>query len=390
LPWLGWNNAGKTMLGLVLYNPPLPMRNMQVFLAPGYATGAKNLVGMADVRYRFYPGGAVPKVIVSVGAKIFNLDYNPDFDFYTRFYRLMPQIRAELRSPSPAFRHALNFRTLFIGRETGNFNQFGIYSGNIWNRNIIHELRYEGEQKRMVHPYRYQVALETQNNKIGTEPTVQYLLGTMEWRQQLYFKPRKKFTYRLFAGYFLDNSLRNRPASETALSLNPQDFNDYKFDQLFAARAAGSGILHRQVSQIQGAFKGAFGPTYASALGNSNNFVVALNLKTDLPFRLPLGLPLKPYFDLGYYDDATASGATRPASEQWLWNGGLALELFKGGLEVYFPLLSSRYLREQYCTQAGGDPNGGFFCGGNYLKTISWSMRLNLGDPMGAIMSLAQ
>lgn len=390
LPWLGWNNAGKTMLGLVFFNPPLPPRNMQVFLAPGYATGTKNLVGMGDIRYRFYPGGLVPKVIVSVGAKMFNLDYNPESDFYTRFYRIMPQIRAELRSASPAFRHALNFRTLFIGREAGSFDQSNQYTGNIWRRNVIHEIRYEGEQKRMVHPYRYQIALETQDTKTGAEPAIQYWRGTAEWRQQLFFKSRKKFTYRLFAGYFFDNSLRNQAVHETALSLNPQDFNDYKFDQLFAIRAPGSGILHRQVSQTQGGFKGAFGAAYADVLGNSNNFAFALNLKTDLPFRLPLRLPLKPYFDLGYFDDTTPAGASRPSGEQWLWNGGLALELFNGGLEVYFPLVSSKFLREQYCTQAGGDPNGGFFCGGNYFKTISWSMRINLGDPMGALMNLAQ
>lgn len=63
-PWIGWNNADKTMLGLMLYNPPFPYRKLQVYLLPAYATASKSLVGIADVRYRFYPGGLFPKVTV--------------------------------------------------------------------------------------------------------------------------------------------------------------------------------------------------------------------------------------------------------------------------------------------------------------------------------------
>lgn len=65
--------------------------------------------------------------------------------------------------------------------------------------------------------------------------------------------------------------------------------------------------------------------------------MLALNLKADLPLRLPLGLPIKPYFDLGYFDDATSLGKDRPSNEQLLWSGGLMFQFFNSGLEVYFP-----------------------------------------------------
>ncbi|MBK8555358.1 MAG: M1 family metallopeptidase [Lewinellaceae bacterium] len=42
LPWLGWNNYDKAMVGLVFYNPPLPLNRFQYYLAPGIGLGSKN------------------------------------------------------------------------------------------------------------------------------------------------------------------------------------------------------------------------------------------------------------------------------------------------------------------------------------------------------------
>ncbi|MDO8366760.1 MAG: M1 family metallopeptidase [Saprospiraceae bacterium] len=382
LPWAGWNNADKTMLGLMLYNPPLPLRKLQYYLLPGYATGSKNFVGFADVRYKFHPGGLVPKVTVGVGAKTFDFDYNAADDYYSKVYRIVPQVTAELRSSSMSFRHALNFRTLFIGREDDERNIEGLYLGKKWEKNTIYELRYEGEQSALPHPYRFQIALETQDYKDAFDRPANYLRGTAEWRQKLYYMEKRKVTMRLFAGYFIQSTQRNRSVEETALSLNPQGFNDYKFDQTFLARSGADNIMGRQVSQSEGGFKGAFGSSNASTLGNSNNYILALNLKADLPVRLPIGIALKPYFDLGYFDDATPLGEGRPRSEQLLWSGGLMFELFKGGLEVYFPLANSKTLKNLYCEQSGGTNTSAIFCGGDYRKMISWSLRLNLSDPV--------
>lgn len=259
-----------------------------------------------------------------------------------------------------------------------------------WRKYTIHELRYEGEQKAHPNPFRFQLALETQRFRDVFEQQAGYLRGTAEWRQQFYYNTKRKVTARFFAGYFLQNKLRhnniNRPY--TALSLNPQSFNDYRYDEVFLARSGTTGILGRRVSQTQGGFKGAFGAAFAGVIGNSNNYVLALNLKADLPKRLPFGLPIKPYFDLGYFDDATALGQDRPRNEQLLWSGGLMFEFFNGGLEVYFPLFSSKTLKAQYCQQAGGTNSSALFCGGNYLKMVSYSVKINTTDPLDAIQNL--
>ncbi|MBL7828473.1 MAG: M1 family metallopeptidase [Saprospiraceae bacterium] len=376
-PWLGWNNYSKTMIGLAFYNSPLPPRKIQVFALPGYALGSKHFVGLADVRYRFYPGGLFRKVVLSVGAKTFDLDNSLSQTDPIRFYRIAPQIRAELRSGDYSFKHYLNLRTLFIGRETGVFDS----NSEKWKRNVIHELRYEGEGKTMPNPFKYQIALEAQRKKGVFQGDDHYLRSTMEWQQKLFYKGGKKITYRLFAGFFIQNDQRNEVVNENAISLNPQGFNDYKFDHIYLARTGAEGILGRQVSRGEGGFKGAFGGSTSDfLLGNSNNFAFALNLKADLPFRLPLGLPLKPYFDIGYFDDAGPGNETRNSSNQWMWNGGFTLELLKGGFEIYFPLVSSEILQNHYKSQADG----------NYFKNITWSFKVNLTDPLSGIMDIVR
>ena len=56
---------------MLVYNAPIPTRKVQYYLLPGWATGSKRFVGLADVRVNFLPGGAVPKVSIGVGAKTF-------------------------------------------------------------------------------------------------------------------------------------------------------------------------------------------------------------------------------------------------------------------------------------------------------------------------------
>lgn len=388
-PWLGWD-VNKPMVGLAIYNAPMPPRRLQYYLLPGYALGSRRLVGLADVGYKIYPGGLVPKLTIGLSAKTFDFDYNKEDKYYSSFWRVTPKLRAELRSGSRSFSHAVNFRTFFIGRQEGNFVS-GVFSGKKWRYNTFHELRYEGQQRASPNPYKFKITLETQPKyRDAFDRPANYVRSSAEWQQKFYYKQGRKVTVRAFVGAFLQTTQRNRSVEETAFALNPQAFNDYKFDQVFLNRAGGTNFLGRQVSQTEGGFKGAFGSPFAGVIGNSNNYLLALNLKADLPQKLPLNLPIRPYFDIGYFDDATLIGKDRPLNEQLLWSGGLMFEFFGGGFEVYFPLANSKALKDRYCEQAGGTNASAIFCGGNYLKMVSWSLRLNLGDPVETLMNVVR
>jgi hypothetical protein len=375
LPWVGWNNYDKTMLGLLLYNAPVPFRHLQYYIAPGYGTASGALTGLADVRYKFFPGGVFPKITVGVSAKTFHYNYNAGFDYREKMMRLVPQIRLELADNSLSFRHFVNFRTIFLDLEEGQFDASG-FTGKTQVKTTIFETRYEARQKRSPNPWEFKATVENSSNyrSIFGEKAP-YVRGSLEWRQEFYYQPKRRISARFFAGTFLKNAQRNRPVEPNAFTLNPQGFNDYKFDQVFFARNALSGVFSRQVTQTDGGFKGAFGAPFASLTGNSNNYLLAMNLKADLPQRLPFGIHIRPYFDLGYFDDATLIGQDRPRSEQLLWSGGFALEFFKGAFEFYLPVVSAKPLKDRYAEQRDG----------NYLRNISWSIRIPVREPGEAV-----
>ena len=60
----------------------------------------------------------------------------------------------------------------------------GLYLGKSWKKNTIYELRYEGEQFALPNPYRFQIALETQDYRDVFDRPANYLRSTAEWRQK--------------------------------------------------------------------------------------------------------------------------------------------------------------------------------------------------------------
>ncbi|MCB0375317.1 MAG: hypothetical protein KDD04_05300 [Sinomicrobium sp.] len=109
-----------------------------------------------------------------------------------------------------------------------------------------------------------------------------------------------------------------------------------------------------------GGFKVPVSPAFN--LGKSNSFIAAINLKTDLPFGN--AIPIRPYFDIGYFDNAMPTGQEDTFTDQLLWSGGLALEILDGRLGVYFPLINSKNIQDRLLEQ------------GNYATRISYRFDL--------------
>ena len=93
-----------------------------------------------------------------------------------------------------------------------------------------------------------------------------------------------------------------------------------------------------------GGFKDALGPQYN--IGMSNDFAASANFSFDLPMALPAAFPFRPFFDVGYY--RTKGTLNDPLQGKTLWSGGLMLSYLDGGLEVYFPLVSSGAINDIY------------------------------------------
>ena len=128
------------------------------------------------------------------------------------------------------------------------------------------------------------------------------------------------------------------------------------------------------MSLRQGGFKNPFGGRRPT--GQSNSFIISLNIKANLPFKLPLNIPLKPYFDIGYYDDARrpiASDAT--FNDQLMYSGGFMLDFVDGMFGFYFPLINSDNILEGYSTANSS----------SYWVRVAFNIDLNRANPWRVI-----
>jgi hypothetical protein len=244
-----------------------------------------------------------------------------------------------------------------------------VYTGNTTDTRPIFELSYVAENNRGVNPYKLRVALEQQSydSFVGKQ---NYLKATLDYTTNYTYKPGRNVTFRFFLGGFLQNTIRDRGAGRStqgSLALYSEGFNDYKYDELFFGRSEADGFSSQQISLNDGGMKLPVGASQAGNLGKSNNFIFALNIKGDLPKRLPLGLPIKPYFDLGYYDNSGPLGSDDSFADQLVYR--IMLDFFDGTAGVYFPLFNSDNVNELL------DQKGG------YGKRISFNINFNRIHP---------
>jgi len=117
----------------------------------------------------------------------------------------------------------------------------------------------------------------------------------------------------------------------------------------------------------EGGFKTPVAIAQSLADGRSNSFIFAINFKADIPILLPFRLSwlkLKPYLDLGYYQNTAPSVQIQSISEQIFFNGGLMVDVWDGVAGLYLPFFSSNNLGTLLKQR------------GNFLNQISFSINL--------------
>jgi len=375
LPLPAWNNYDKTMLGAVLYNTLVPAKRFEFSLAPLYSFGSRELTGLGELAYHWYLNTeAVQSLTLGLSARSFHFDQNETFDYRRRYTRLMPYLEVELgREAAHPFHHRLQWRSLWIAEEQAQFTDAN-FNGLRTEEQLIHELSYTGENRRAINPFTFRTALE-QQSYTDISGDQHYLKASLEWNQSLTYKEHKNIDIRLFAGGFLTNTKREGGRLfPGAFNLISQGFNDYRYDDLYFGRTENEGLWSQQVSLRDGAFKTPLGSAFG--LGRSNNFILALNLKADLPQNLPFPLPIKPYFDIGFFDNAQPTGQDDSFQDQLLWSGGLAIDFLDGAFGVYFPFFNSRNLQNRLEER------------GNYWSRISFNIDFHRLNPFEVIRNI--
>jgi len=145
---------------------------------------------------------------------------------------------------------------------------------------------------------------------------------------------------RAYAGKFF--GISNDPAvlQRYYLTTTYSGVNDYLYDGTYFDRSNRNSALAQQVSMQEGGFKV---PTYNN-VGMSDNYLLALNLKSDLPIKLPIRL----FLDVASYSEANASST----KGKILYDGGVEVHFIKDILTINIPLIMSSdfqdYLKATY------------------------------------------
>jgi len=363
-PAAGFNYYDGFMAGLLLHNLTIPQNKFQFALAPLYAFGSKTFAGTGFVNYtKYYDDGLFHDIQFQIAAKSFSYDktdLNISNYIYSRFIKVAPEWIFTFRKPywrSPVER-TLSLKGYWIREGQFDFTQNPVDSlyyaskGNAVD-NFYGRVQYNYSNRRTFNPYSYK--LEGQIGK-------QFAKLSAEVNLKIdYFQKHKALHIRAYAGKFFNLADDDFDAYRYRIAGTYSGQNDYLYDETYFGRSQQSGLWSQQISMKEGGFK-VTTLQYASQLGLTDNWLFALNLKSDIPY---LKLPIRLFADFGTFADAKQQN---PSGASVLFDAGLELYI-SDYLNIYFPLLLSTDFKD-YTKSVYTDKR--------FLRTITFS--LNLGN----------
>lgn len=343
LPTIGYNYYDQFMAGAAFYNHVAPGKRFEWLVMPMYGFGSQKLVGHADAFLNFYGVGPFQSVRIGANAnqydfyKVKPADYPNDAapDRELMFRKVAPQLeftfrKKRMRSP---ISHQLILRMIWTNTETFMYSNpdSSTFMTEIKPvERIFYEGKYILRNNRNVHPWsveaKYQQGESMSKVSVTANYTVNYMMG-------------KGIHFRLFGGTFIDKTALGQGDYRwrmSGYSTRGIGNHDYLYDNVFIGRSEETGFLAAQFAEEEGAFK------VYSPLGQSNDWLVALNIKVDLPVRNRFLNKFKLYADFGTCDQDGL------ADQTLLYNAGVQFSLVNGICDVYFPIFLSTDIKDYY------------------------------------------
>lgn len=363
-PAIGYNVYDGFMAGILWHNLSVPQHKFQFALAPMYAFGSGTFAGTGIAGYTFsFDEGWLHDIQLNVGGKTFSRDkatMNGGDHLYGRFVKVAPELIFNIRKPEwrSAVKRSLSLKGYWIREDLFVYNMDpvdslyypskGGYEDHFYGR-----IRYEHRNERTFNPFSY--TLEGQAGK-------QFAKLSLEANLRIdYFKKNKALYIRGYAGKFFNLAGNDFDAYRYRIANTYSGPNDYLYDETYGGRNEQTGSWSSQVSMKEGGFK-VNTLQYASQLGLSDDWLFALNIKSDIPFW---NLPVRLFADVATFSNAKQQN---PSGAAVLYEAGV--ELYLGEyLSVYFPLVMSKDFTE-YTKSVYPEKR--------FLKTISFS--LNIGE----------
>ena len=342
LPTIGFNNYDKFMIGAAFYNHVIPQKKFEWVVMPMYGFGSKKLVGHADVFVNLTPRSVFQSIRIGANANQYSFYKIQDADHPTElapdrelmFRKVAPEIgftfkKKRARSP---ITQRITLRMIWTQQE---YIDISADSNTIsWAIGVaertFYEAKYRIDNDRNVHPWSLEAKYQQGDNMSKLSLTANYTVN---------YGRDKGIHFRVFGGTFLDKNntgpYRWRMSGYGARGIGN---HDYLFDYIFLGRSEESGTMASQFVEQEGAFK------IYSPVGQSNNWLLAMNVKVDLPVKNRFLNKFKLYADFG---TCSSDGLS---DQKLLYNAGVQFSVIGGICDVYFPILFSQNIKDYYTT----------------------------------------
>lgn len=355
-PVLGVNFYDRLMLGAVLHNYTLPLPRFQFAVAPMYATGSKDIVGLGRMSYTWHWGSKGQKATLSVSGLRFNGDSFTDSTGkknYLRFSRVTPALKIDFgkKYPRSSINKYLLLRSFLISETQLRFSRDPVTQQEIIRYPVasryVNQVQMVVENDRALYPWRGALQVEQGDGFVRAAFTGNYHFN--------YNAKGGGLDMRLFAGkfFYLGDKTFTKQFATDNYHLNmtgPKGNEDYTYSNYFMGRNEFNGFTSQQIMMRDGGFK-VRTDLLSNKIGKTDNWLAAANFVTTIPAAinpleiLPVKIPLRFFVDIGTYADAWQKNAT---TGRFLYDAGLQVSLLRNVVQVYIPLLYSKVYKDYF------------------------------------------
>lgn len=357
-PAVGYNLYDGIMPGIALHNYTLPVPAFHFFAIPlyGVRSNSFNFIGRAG--FGIMSNGAIRKTEISLAGEKFTTDEYTDpagTAHFTGFYKIVPSVKLIFRNRYATIdtKKWVQWKTFLIRESSLAFTTDTLTGEDVITRPVtgryLNQLSAAIENPRALYPYTVSGIVEQSRD---------FVRLAFEGIYYFNYATKGGLEARLFAGKFIylgDQSLKQFQTGRYHLNMTGANgYEDYMYSNYFAGRNEYDGFLSQQIMIRDGGFK-VRTDLYQDKIGKSDNWLAALNLKSDVPDKLnplqvlPFRIPLKLFLDIGTYAEAWQKNAS---TGRFIYDGGFQLSIGKDLINVYFPLVYSKvyssYLKSVY------------------------------------------
>lgn len=326
LPAIAYNVYDKFQTGVALYNTALFPKKAEWVVVPMYAFGSRSLTGLAQLNLRVHPDWSwLRQLQFRMAFQRFHWNDSPQMlDFRRASAALILNLRP--RKPLSWLRHEILLQNTQVFRDQIVYRARPAGEGydavKTGQQYYLNELRYSISNARKPAPF---------SGNLSVQQGDHLLRLSAEGRLRIPYNARKGMDIRMFFGTFLWSDPSSPLDFRFRLS-GDEGYQDIMYDHVFAGRSENKGMWSQQFAYKGGGFH------YFTPLGQTWEWLWAVNIESPLPGRLPLRL----YLDAGTYADA---GRLPGTSEVFLYDAGIKVILLRGICELSFPLAASKDLQ---------------------------------------------